>query len=359
MESRVLQEFSSDDLEQLLLRDESIVARVRAHQMPIIAELDRRQIPHADGCRSMQEWAASRLDVTPETAAALVSTAKRLTDKPYLAAALMDGDVSFDRVVAAARGDGDEAFLEFDIAGMRRYLARRRPLTRRAESEMVLADYVAIQPTLDGDAGRFHGSLTGIRFTTVEKALSDRGDEYRMLPDGAVLSRTARNAHALVAMAQDSLDRNGGEAGGTGSSITVFVDTTTEEATAQVEYGPRVGPAALEAIMCAGSVQIIGLDRGRPVVATDASRAIPPAIRRFVALRDDGCCADGCTSRYRLQPHHVVPRHRGGSNDPDNLRTLCWFHHHVVVHTYGFTIDPSSPPRRTRFLRPANRRGPP
>ena len=64
-------------------------------------------------------------------------------------------------------------------------------------------------------------------------------------------------------------------------------------------------------------------------------------------------------ARYRLQPRHVVPRSCGGSHDPDNLRTLCWFHHHVVTHGHGFIVDPTSPIGRTRFLASRGRRAPP
>ncbi|MDF1597426.1 MAG: HNH endonuclease signature motif containing protein, partial [Acidimicrobiia bacterium] len=62
-----------------------------------------------------------------------------------------------------------------------------------------------------------------------------------------------------------------------------------------------------------------------------------------------GCTADGCTSRYRLQPHHIIPWSQGGRTDPDNLITLCWFHHHVVIHQMGYEIIPDSPPGRLRF----------
>ncbi|MGH9866648.1 MAG: hypothetical protein ACREAA_00580 [Candidatus Polarisedimenticolia bacterium] len=39
------------------------------------------------------------------------------------------------------------------------------------------------------------------------------------------------------------------------------------------------------------------------------------------------CAAPGCTSRCRLQVHHVVYRSRGGSDEADNLLVLCLFHH--------------------------------
>jgi len=66
-----------------------------------------------------------------------------------------------------------------------------------------------------------------------------------------------------------------------GSSVSIFVDLgeangTGGERGAAIEYGPRVGPAALEELLCSGRVQIIGLTHGRPVVTSTATRAIPP-----------------------------------------------------------------------------------
>ena len=36
----------------------------------------------------------------------------------------------------------------------------------------------------------------------------------------------------------------------------------------------------------------------------------------------------------------------------ENLATLCWYHHHVVVHGMGYRIDPTAPAQRKRFLPP-------
>ena len=48
--------------------------------------------------------------------------------------------------------------------------------------------------------------------------------------------------------------------------------------------------------------------------------------------------------------HHIIERSKGGDHSPDNLTTLCWWHHHVAVHRQGMRIDPQSPPRRRRLL---------
>ena len=71
-----------DVIEQQLLDEEAQIARLRASQMVLLREVDRRQGALAAGCRSVREWVAGRLDVSPETARDLVATAHRLEDLP-------------------------------------------------------------------------------------------------------------------------------------------------------------------------------------------------------------------------------------------------------------------------------------
>lgn len=223
-----------------------------------------------------------------------------------------------------------------------------------------------MQPNLDESQWDLYARLARADGRVVERALHDRGDGLGDLPNGETLSRGQRNADALVAIAQDSLDSDPNRETpiGGGSQVSVFIDPdqtngTGAETGVEVEYGPRVGPMVLEELLCVGSVQIVGLENGRPVVTSDSTRAIPPAARRHVAWRDGACTADGCTSRYRLEPHHIRPWSQGGDHHPTNLTTLCWFHHHVVVHGHGSHIDPDSLPGRIRFTRHQPNRSPP
>jgi hypothetical protein len=357
MEGQALHELSTDRLEQFLARSETAIGQVRAVQLTVLAEMDRRQVATADGCRTLGEWVAGRMDVAPETATTLVQTMRRLAESAPLTDQLGNGRATFDRVAAVARGDSDDLARHLDIAAVRRRTAAWRHLSRSQERERFGDRYLTVQPSLDEAHWRLHGQLPGVAGRVVEMALHERGDTFGDLPDGTRLTRGQRNADALAAIAQDSLDRDAeSESSGTGSTVTLFVDATGHahggETGAEVAYGPRVGPDALESVLCNGSVQVLGLTDERPVVASPMARAVPPAVRRFVAWRDGGCTADGCTSRYRLQPHHIRLRAQGGTHDPENLTTLCWFHHHVVIHGHGFRIDPDSPHGRRRFLRP-------
>jgi hypothetical protein len=96
-------ETTIDQLEQLLVSDESHIAQLRARQIATLQALDLAQVPMMDGARSLPEWAASRMDLTADTAQRLVETARRLHDQPDLAQELKEGTVSFERVVEESR----------------------------------------------------------------------------------------------------------------------------------------------------------------------------------------------------------------------------------------------------------------
>jgi len=83
------------------------------------------------------------------------------------------------------------------------------------------------------------------------------------------------------------------------------------------------------------------------------TRTIPPALRRAILHRDgNSCTADACPSRHHLQTHHIIPWSQDGLTDPDNLITLCWYHHHVVIHEQHFQIYRHPDHGRIRFRPP-------
>ena len=125
--------------------------------------------------------------------------------------------------------------------------------------------------------------------------------------------------------------------------VSIFADAHTVAATggeagAETAAGGRVGPDLLEEMLCSGRIGVITTRDLAPVAFTPTTRGIPPAVRRFVLHRDGGCTVAGCRSRYRLQPHHLVPFSHGGTHHPSNLATLCWHHHHVVIHRLGYRL---------------------
>jgi hypothetical protein len=337
METMDLTTVTTDGIETALTDLENQIGARRHLQMRLLTELDQRQAPMWDGSRNLAEWATARMDLTPETALRLTQTAVRLQDQPALAEELKEGTVSFDRVVEESRlvtAGADPELVAgsrgWDLAGLRRMTARQRRIARQDEQRTFQDRSIKLQPTLDQTYYKVWGGLPGVDGRTLEQALLQRADQFPSMPDGKRCPRNQRFADALVAIAQDSLDGNQTEGTSTTPLVSIFIDSqlaasTGGEAGVEIDIGSRIGPLTLEEILCGGSVEILttGPD-GTPLSVGPTARTIPPKLKRFILHRDRGACtADGCQSRYRLQPHHITPRSQGGTQQPDNLTSLC------------------------------------
>jgi 5-methylcytosine-specific restriction endonuclease McrA len=338
--------------ESELIRLEGLKTRIAALQMRHLSYLDEAQAATADGSRSLSEWLAARLDLSPETAKSLVRTMRRTADRPDLRQALATGEVTFDRVAALSRIPDDVGLLEhLDVAGVRREAARRVRIT--AEDEFRTADerFLVIQPSLDESWWKLWGGLDGFSGALVDKVLTEAADQLPDLPDGSKGNSSWRKATALVGLCTSD--------DAPPAQVTVFVDARHAAATngqsgVVLEAGPRVGADALAGILCDATTEVIArAEDGRYMEYGRRLRTAPPSLRQAILDRDGNACAgDGCDSRYRLETHHVVPWSQGGRTDPDNLITLCWFHHHIVVHERGFQPFRDTDHGRVRFRPP-------
>ena len=347
-----------DQIETELFEVTGLVARLDAARVRLIRELDVAQVAATDGSRSLVEWVASRLDVESENARRLVDLAR--ADERLDAE--MDDGMTVDRAAAVTRlraeGASEETIASsfgFNLAGMRRLIATHRHLTSENEQDVAESRYLHLQPNLDESVWNLWGRLTGVDGRTVEKALRTEVDSLPNDPD----TTTGQDlADALVSVSAQWLDGVTGDASSPTAEIIVDAALATSSESKQgvtVVGGPRVGPQILEEILCAGTVNVTVTGDQLQTVRT-AGTTIPAATRAFVFHRDGHACViDGCGSRSRLQPHHIRPRSEGGDHHPDNLVTLCWFHHHISIHQRGLALDPDSPPQRRRFLRPTAR----
>jgi hypothetical protein len=95
-----------------------------------------------------------------------------------------------------------------------------------------------------------------------------------------------------------------------------------------VDDGPSLCLETIRRLTCdATFVPLVEGPDGEPLGIGRRSRRVPPRLRRFLAARDEGCRFPGCGHR-RFQAHHVQHWTAGGPTDPDNLISLCSFHHH-------------------------------
>jgi hypothetical protein len=351
---------SVDAAEQTLITAERHIARLRAIQMEALEVVDVAQVATSDGARDLSEWVAARADVSVETARTLVRTMRRTAERPELREPALEADTTFDRLAAAARiaptGDPDPFFAHLDIAGVVREGARRERVNTETETRTSDDQHLIIQPSLDESWWRIWGGLDGATGAAVDSALARMADQ---LPDDDpnMPSDSAwRRAIALgiICTSDDPLP----------TQVTVFVDAdeaagSTGEAGVYLEAGPRVGKQALEGLLCDATLEVVVVSgQGQPMRYGRQTRSIPPSLRRAIIHRDGNRCAiDGCRSRNRLQVHHIIPWSQGGPTDPENLLTVCWYHHQVAIHRHG--LSPYRHPTHGRWRLGSATRSPP
>ncbi len=86
----------------------------------------------------------------------------------------------------------------------------------------------------------------------------------------------------------------------------------------------------------------LGARLGGPSLPLDIGYAetIPAGIRNAVTLRDQHCrWAGGCNQpASACEVHHVRHKKNGGKTSTRDCVLLCWFHHQVVIHRWGWTL---------------------
>ncbi len=86
----------------------------------------------------------------------------------------------------------------------------------------------------------------------------------------------------------------------------------------------------------------LGARLGGPSLPLDIgySETIPAGIRNAVILRDQHCQWAGRCNQpaSACEVHHVKHKKNGGKTSVRDCVLLCWFHHQVVVHRWGWTL---------------------
>jgi Domain of unknown function (DUF222)/HNH endonuclease len=99
------------------------------------------------------------------------------------------------------------------------------------------------------------------------------------------------------------------------------------------------GPGGLASFL---RTQELGARLGGPSLPLDVgySENVPAGIRNAVIVRDRHCrWAGGCGQpAAACEVHHVTHKARGGKTSVKDCVLLCWFHHQVVIHRWGWTL---------------------
>ena len=135
-----------------------------------------------------------------------------------------------------------------------------------------------------------------------------------------------------------------GDTGGDGDGDAPAPDTARAwEAVEQAIIGKAVdllsGPGGLASFL---RRRQLGARLGGPSLPLDIGyvETIPAGIRNAVILRDQHCQWAGKCNQpaSACQVHHVKHKANGGKTSVRDCVLLCWFHHQVVIHRWGWTL---------------------
>jgi hypothetical protein len=327
------------------------IAAATCRWLELIAEFDRRDGYETWGFHSCGAWVAWRCSIDPRSAREHVRVARALDDLPLVRERFRRGELSYSKVRAITRVANER--IEEELVEMAR-------LATAAQLERLVSGYryaASCQSASDAHRDRFlsfeweDGSLCiRARLTAEDGALflkalaagedgSAQGGSAEPEP-----SMRVKRADALMELAEGYLgDAKGTRPAGERHQVVVHADAEAlsgkvEAAGCRLEDGPAIAAETARRLACDASlISILHGKQGKLDIGRK-TRAVPPAMRRALQVRDEGRCQfPGCENHRWVDAHHIRHWARGGETKLDNLVLLCG-HHHRLVHEGGFKV---------------------
>ena len=301
----------------------SIVAVNEAQQCAVLwfEEVMRRQLFRGRGYSSMNQYAMQELDFSKSKTDDYVKLAKQLGKLPAVRSAVADGKMGYTKarvIVSVATPETEDQWVKAAEEGTRDDLARKVKKARRAAR--VDPDQMELLPDTPPVVGRQELPVRfSVDLTPEQEARRSALVERLYKLGGVPADRAELLLEALAALVEMTEAEKCPRSASTSRppvQIHVHEDAATGRMTVQTSAGKReLGHTDTERMHCDANVCEHG---GRNTTT------IPPRIRREVLARDQHrCTAPGCGRTHFLEVHHIVSRQSGGSNQPQNLKTLC------------------------------------
>ncbi|MDE0454983.1 MAG: DUF222 domain-containing protein [Gammaproteobacteria bacterium] len=376
-----------------------------ARFLELIAEFDRREGWAQHGMASCAQWLNWQCGIGAVAAREKVRTARALESLPKISAAFGEGRLSYSKVRALTRVataetedtllhialNGTAAHVERTVRGFRRV---KRHLERDEAEAMHERRYLDWRQDSDGSV-RIEARLTPEAGELLRKALEaadaqldERGgdaDTSDVVPEGVSAETSAqprprpvlppcwdaapenvsaetpprsagqRRVDALEHIVQRFLAEGGSRSTAGAHEVVVHIAhdalcDVPESSGAEFDNGRPLAVETARRLGCDGAlVGVVEGAKGEPLAVGRRTRAVPPAIRRALRVRDGGCRFPGCDRSRYVHAHHIKHWADGGETALDNLVTLCSFHHRLVHEGgYGVRVDEGE----IRFTRP-------
>jgi hypothetical protein len=317
----------------------------------LFAEVMQRELYRELGFASIHAYALESLDFSPSKTAQFIQLAKRLDELPRLRRAVETGEVTWTgarSVAGVATSDSEGEWVEQAKRLSRRQLAKkidraRKDVRRRRRSNPAQGTLEPAPKPATATAASRSLEPTPEPEVMVEVKLRFTATQYARY-QALIESRRKQGRH--VSREELVLEGLASDAGAARHSappyriVTYMCDTCGNADTPTPRGNLRIPLAELQA-------QISDAEIVSP--AGRRRKTIPPAVRAKVLARDGHrCAAEGCGATQFLEVHHRVPVAAGGTNDSENLVTLCHRCHRAL---HGWKGNSHISQQYTRVLR--------
>jgi len=341
--------------------------------LELICEFDRNEGWEGPGIQSCAHWLNWKCGMSMGPARERVRVARALPELPGISAAFREGRVSYSKVramtrVATAQNEG--ALLQVALGGTATHVETQVRLYRRTKRIDALGEenlrhgHRELSWYIDDDNyWVFKGRFTAEQGVLLQKALEAAGDQLfaeqhnvpqdvpaeisanvpmdRTTPEP--VSQQRADAFARVVdgfLASVTSDQSGGDR----YLVNVHTDIETlkqdgQGAESEIEDRGFIPAETSRRMACDCSIVHWQENKqGEPLSIGRKTRSIPPAIRRALKRRDQGCRFPGCTCKRFVDAHHIQHWADGGETSMHNLVLLCRIHHRLV-HEAGYGIQ--------------------
>jgi hypothetical protein len=340
--------------------------------LQLICEFDKEEGWDGSGIRSCAHWLNWKCGMSLGSARERVRVARALPELPEISAAFCNGKVSYSKVRAMTRvatPKNEAALLQVALHGTASHVETQVRLYRKTkriealEEENLRHGHRELSWHIDDDGyWVFKGRFTAEQGAMLQKALEAAGDqlfeEQQNLPAEVAMEIdrnipldsttpelvSQKRADALARVVEGFLASAGSDqSGGDKYMINIHTDIETLKengsgAEAELEDRSHVSAETCRRLACdCSAVHWHANSQGEPLNIGRKTRSIPPAIRRALKRRDQGCRFPGCTCSRYVDAHHIQHWADGGETCMDNLVLLCRTHHRLV-HEAGYGV---------------------
>ena len=392
--ARAREEKALDALEARITRLWGHINAATAQFLALIAEFDQKEGWAQHGMASCANWLSWECGIGPVAAREKVRTARALESLPKIQVAFGEGRLSYSKVRALTRvatAATEETLLHIALNGTASHVERTVRGFRRVQREKERGEaeamherrYLDCRRESDGSVrleARLATEVGEMLLKALEAAeaqLEERGantevaESARAAVPADVSAETPRTQSALPSRwgaASESVSAEtprrsagqrradalehmierflAGKCSGSAASAHELVVHIAHDALRDVpestgasfEHGGKVAVETVRRLGCDGALLgVVKGAQGEPLAIGRRTRAVPPAIRRALRVRDGGCRFPGCDRSRHVHAHHIRHWADGGETALDNLVTLC-SQHHRQVHEGGYGV---------------------